>query len=63
MADNMMGALLAIAPQYNIQSLQVYQLYDDPPTGEGPYGIVLNDGVTPKPVYISVKNFIAAHPH
>lgn len=62
LADNMMGALLAIAPQYNIQSIQVYQLYDDPPTGEGPYGIILNDGVTKKPVYTAIKNLIAANP-
>ena len=62
MSNNMMGALLAIAPQYGIQSLQVYQLYDDPATGEGPYGIMLNDGITPKPVYTAVKNFIAANP-
>ncbi|MFM0522556.1 MULTISPECIES: glycoside hydrolase family protein [Caballeronia] len=62
MANNMMGALLAIAPQYNIQSLQVYELYDDPPTGQGPYGIMLNDGVTKKPTYTAVKNFIATNP-
>ncbi|SAK65937.1 hypothetical protein AWB76_03735 [Caballeronia temeraria] len=62
MSNNMLGALLAIAPQYNIQSLQVYELYDDPPTGEGPYGIVLDDGVTKKPVYTAIKNFIATNP-
>jgi len=62
MANSMMGALLAIAPQYNIQSLQVYELYDDPPTGQGPYGIMLNDGVTKKPTYAAVKNFIATNP-
>ncbi|SAK99576.1 hypothetical protein AWB78_05805 [Caballeronia calidae] len=62
MANNMMGALLAIAPQYNIQSLQVYELYDDPPTGQGPYGIMLNDGQTKKPVYTAVRNFVATNP-
>jgi hypothetical protein len=62
LANGMIGALLAIAPQYNIQSLQVYQLYDDPATGEGPYGIMLNDGRTPKPAYAAVRNFIARHP-
>ncbi|WP_232519291.1 glycoside hydrolase 5 family protein [Caballeronia insecticola] len=62
LANNMLGALLAIAPQYDIESLQVYQLYDDPPSGEGPYGIMLNDGVTPKPAFGAVKNFIATHP-
>ena len=61
MANNMMGALLAIAPEYDIESLQVYELYDDPPTGEGPYGIMLNDGATQKPVYAAVKNFIATN--
>ncbi len=62
MANDMMGRLLSIAPQYNIQSIQVYELYDDPPTGQGPYGIMLNDGVTKKPVYTALKNFIAANP-
>lgn len=62
MSTNMLGALLAIAPQYNIQSLQVYELYDDPPGGQGPYGIMLNDGHTVKPDYAAVKNFIAANP-
>jgi hypothetical protein len=62
LSNNMLGALLAIAPQYDIESLQVYELYDDPPGGEGPYGIMLNDGKTPKPAYYALKDFIAAHP-
>ncbi|WP_232470873.1 lipopolysaccharide biosynthesis protein [Caballeronia hypogeia] len=62
LSNNMLGALLAIAPQYNIQSLQVYELYDDPPGGEGAYGVMLYDGKTPKPAYTAVKNFIATHP-
>ncbi len=49
LADMMLGGMLAIAQQYAIASLQVYELYDDPPSGEGPYGVMLNDGTTPKP--------------
>jgi hypothetical protein len=60
--NDMFKALLSIAPQYDIESLQSYELYDDPPGGQGPYGIVLNDGTTPKPDYAAVRNFIAANP-
>jgi hypothetical protein len=62
LANNMLGALKAISAQYGITSLQVYELYDDPPGGEGPYGIMLNDGKTPKPAYAAFKSFVAAHP-
>ncbi|WP_244197725.1 lipopolysaccharide biosynthesis protein [Caballeronia ptereochthonis] len=60
--NDMLNALMSIAPQYDIESLQVYELYDDPPTGQGPYGIMLNDGTTHKPDYAAVRNFIAAKP-
>jgi hypothetical protein len=60
--NDMLNALLSIAPQYGIQSLQVYELYDDPPTGQGPYGIMLNDGTTHKPDYAALENFVAANP-
>lgn len=59
---NMLGALKSISAQYGITSLQVYELYDDPSGGEGPYGIMLNDGKTPKPAYSAFKSFVAAHP-
>jgi hypothetical protein len=62
MSNNMLGALLAIAPQYDIESMQVYELYDDPPGGEGAYGIMLNDARTPKSTWAAVRDFIRAHP-
>lgn len=62
LSSDMLGTLLSIAPQYDIESLQMYELYDDPPTGQGPYGVMLNDGTTQKPEYAAFKNFIAAHP-
>lgn len=61
LANDMLGALLVIAP-YDIESLQGYELYDDLPGGEGDYGLLLDDGKTPKPQYAAVKNFIAANP-
>jgi len=62
LADNMLGALLAIAPKYDIESLQIYELYDDPPGGEGAYGIMQNDARTPKPAWTAVREFIWTHP-
>ena len=62
LSNNMLGALRSISAQYGITSLQVYELYDDPPDGEGPYGIMLNDGITPKPAYAAFKSFVAANP-
>ncbi|MDR5758506.1 lipopolysaccharide biosynthesis protein [Caballeronia sp. LZ035] len=62
LGSDMLGTLLSIAPQYDIESLQMYELYDDPPTGQGPYGVMLNDGTTQKPEYAAFKSFIAAHP-
>ena len=49
---------------YNIQHTCMYELYDDGKSGdEGAFGLVLNDGVTPKPTrYAAVKAFIAANP-
>ena len=58
----MLGALLAIAPKYDIESLQIYELYDDPPGGEGAYGIMQNDARTPKPAWTAVREFIWTHP-
>ncbi|WP_250510937.1 lipopolysaccharide biosynthesis protein [Caballeronia sp. GACF4] len=62
LANDMLGGLRAIAVRYDIESLQIYQLYDDPPGGEGPYGVILDDGQTPKPAYAAVKQFIATNP-
>jgi hypothetical protein len=58
----MMAQLLALASTYNIQSIQAYELYDDPPGGEGAYGLLKNDGVTPKAAYTTYKQFVAANP-
>jgi hypothetical protein len=58
----MMSAFLQLAPTYNIQSIQVYQLYDDPVGGEGNYGLIQNDGKTNKAAYAAFKNFVLANP-
>jgi hypothetical protein len=58
----MMAQFVAIASTYNIQSIQTYELYDDPANGEGPYGLLKNDGVTPKAAYAAFKQFVAANP-
>jgi hypothetical protein len=58
----MMAGFLAVAAKYDIQSIQVYQLYDDPINGEGPYGLMKNDGKTVKPAYAALKNFVTANP-
>lgn len=50
------------ASKYNIQSIQTYELYDDPAGGEGAYGLLQNDGTTPKASYTAFKNFVAANP-
>ncbi|WP_350030169.1 hypothetical protein [Caballeronia sp. GAWG1-1] len=58
----MMAEFVLLARQYNIQSIQTYELYDDPVGGEGPYGLMQNDGRTIKPKYTAFKNFVAANP-
>lgn len=52
-----------LAATYNIQHTAMYELFDDGRSGdEGQFGLVLNDGVTPKPTrYAAVKNFIASN--
>jgi hypothetical protein len=62
LANDMLAGMVSIASQYDIESVQIYELYDDPPGGEGPYGLLLNDGLTPKPAYADVKQYIASHP-
>ncbi|WP_244140185.1 glycosyl hydrolase [Caballeronia sp. BCC1704] len=60
--NTMMAQFVAVASRYNLQAIQVYELYDDPVGGEGNYGLLMNDGVTQKPVYAAFKNFVAGHP-
>ena len=58
----MMSEFVSVASKYNIQAIQVYELYDDPVGGEGAYGLLQNDGVTQKAAYAAFKSFVAAHP-
>jgi hypothetical protein len=58
----MMAEFVAVASKYNIQSIQTYELYDDPTGGEGAYGLLQNDGVTQKAQYAAFKSFVVAHP-
>jgi len=60
--NKMMNEFVTVAGKYNIQSILVYMLYDDPATGEGPYGLLKNDGMTTKTVYSAFKNFVTANP-
>lgn len=58
-----MGDWSRLAATYNITHTAMYELFDDGRTGdEGAFGIVLNDGITPKPTrYAAIKTFVAAH--
>lgn len=60
--NTMMGEFVRDASKYNIQAIQFYELYDDPAGGEGPYGLLQNDGKTQKAQYSAYKTFVAAHP-
>lgn len=60
--NTMMAQFVALASTYDIESVQTYELYDDPVGGEGNYGLLKNDGVTPKAAYAAYKSFVAAHP-
>ncbi|WP_309835440.1 lipopolysaccharide biosynthesis protein [Caballeronia sp. LZ065] len=60
--NTMMAQFVALASTYDIESIQTYELYDDPVGGEGNYGLLKNDGVTPKAAYAAYKNFVATHP-
>lgn len=55
----MMAEYASVASTYNLQSIQMYELYDDP---AGAYGLLQSDGKTKKAQYTSVKSFIASHP-
>lgn len=57
--NTMMGEYASVASKYNLQSIQMYELYDDP---AGSYGLLQIDGKTKKAQYASVKAFIASHP-
>jgi hypothetical protein len=57
---NAMSQFAQLKSQYNIQCIMLYELFDMP-TDSG-YGLITGDGVTKKPAYSAVKNFIASHP-
>ncbi|WP_244206684.1 glycoside hydrolase family protein [Caballeronia pedi] len=60
--NTMMAQFVALASTYDIESIQSYELYDDPVGGEGAFGLLKNDGFTQKPAYTAYKNFVATHP-
>ncbi|CAL8477803.1 hypothetical protein [Caballeronia sp. S22] len=60
--NRMMAQFVALASTYDIESIQSYELYDDPIGGEGAFGLLKNDGFTQKPTYAAYKSFVAAHP-
>ncbi|SAK40470.1 hypothetical protein AWB75_00208 [Caballeronia catudaia] len=60
--NRMMAQFVSVASQYNVQAIQVYQLYDDPSGGEGSYGLLKNDGKTQKAAYTAFRNFVASNP-
>ncbi|WP_232477766.1 glycoside hydrolase family protein [Caballeronia calidae] len=61
--NTMMAQFVALASTYDIESIQAYELYDDDPVyGEGAFGLLKFDGLTPKPAYSAFKSFVAAHP-
>lgn len=61
--NKMLGDFVRLAAKYNIQSTELYQLYDDASIGgDGNYGLVQDNGTTKKASYAKVKSFIAANP-
>lgn len=60
--NTMMAEYVNDASKYNIQSIQMYELYDDAAGGEGNYGLIENDGKTLKTQYTAFKNFVSSHP-
>jgi hypothetical protein len=51
------------AKKYDIQSVELYELYDDKDdSGDGDYGVIAHDGTTRKGRYEHVKEFIRTHP-
>ncbi len=57
--NTMLAEYASVAATYNLQSVQMYELYDDV---SGAYGLLESDGATEKPAYSAVKSFIASHP-
>ena len=57
--STMMAQFVSVASQYNIQSIQGFELYDD---SEGNYGMVEGDGTTAKPAYWAYKTFVQNNP-
>ena len=61
--NQMLGQFASIATQYGVQSVMLYELFDDQAYGgDGNYGVVQSDAVTLKPEFSALKTFIAAHP-
>jgi Glycosyl hydrolase catalytic core len=61
--NTMLAEYQADASQYNIQSVDIYELYDDASNGgDGNYGLFTDTGTTQRAAYAAVKTFIAAHP-
>jgi hypothetical protein len=61
--ENALAGYVANAQKYDIQSVAMYELYDDQIYGgDGNYGVITHDGVTHKARYDVVKQFIATHP-
>jgi hypothetical protein len=46
---------------YGIARVMIYELFDILAQGSANYGLVRQDGLTKKPAYGAVKNFIATH--
>jgi hypothetical protein len=60
----MLGEYYSVAAQYGVQSVFLYELFDDGIYGsDGNYGLIQANAVTLKPGFTSVQSFIAAHPH
>jgi len=60
---NALAGYVENADKYNIQGVVIYELYDDYAYGgDGNYGLFSSNGVTKKPRYDAVKNFIRANP-
>jgi hypothetical protein len=61
--ENALAGYVENAKKYDIQSVAMYELYDDQIYGgDGNYGVIMHDGATHKGRYDVVKSFIATHP-
>lgn len=62
-SDRMLGQYASVAKEYDLRSVMVYSFYDDAAYGgDGNYGLLKDDGVTKKPAYSRLKEFIRTHP-